>query len=642
MSEEILEPKYYLIACGTKDYDNESTLARVPDDLDCIVKLFKFRFGYEHALPDLWLNPSKDDISKKFLSWLTASERRASDRVVFYYAGHGVDRRNFGHYLWLQNTESCGTALETKNLLLPLIEPGVQLDRILYIIDTCHSEGGAIDIATQAVETISRHAPRGGGKVIRVDAIAACRTKQKALDGLFAETLEQVIEEWDPNDMGGHLDPGRIMKHLNDKLPDTQRAKYHSSGFEGEAGFFYLLPKKIFVSEEESNRVLSGFLDILSESPDTSVVAFNTFALARMSRKQFVSEFSHISSRLQELIETPIRAGICPLILFSEWCEICFDRSSFQDRGAVSTRIREWQKSIAPLRSGAKADLIKRKANERYSSLERELSEKGVRIQMDVKPETKDGMGRPTGNHLLNASIWFDGGEEYRLDDLPLGKFAENLCVEARSSCDSSLDSEAEHLKRCLATVLPDLIRQMKYSLPRSVRPAIEIFLPFDFYETPLEELPSIGTRSSLLGMVYPIAINSYERYFDEECWDIRYDIREKKSLFWKDKFQKEELILDNANFVDSEKELKVYVGTKPTEDIKKVIERESMLAAWSRDGNIPLEVVELLKNAEWKQWQEKIRNLRKRQSNLSVTLFQDDLFPKPPERPTYRFTEVN
>ena len=59
MDEEI---KYYLIACGTKDYNAFEQLPSVETDLELVNSLFTSGFGYERVLPSLHLNPTTNDL----------------------------------------------------------------------------------------------------------------------------------------------------------------------------------------------------------------------------------------------------------------------------------------------------------------------------------------------------------------------------------------------------------------------------------------------------------------------------------------------------------------------------------------------------------------------------------------------------
>jgi len=83
----------FLIAAGTATYDHlsdDEQLPSVNDDLRRIVDLFTTRLGYERVLPGLGDNPTSDEIRRKLGDWLNDAGRAASDRIVFYYSGHGV------------------------------------------------------------------------------------------------------------------------------------------------------------------------------------------------------------------------------------------------------------------------------------------------------------------------------------------------------------------------------------------------------------------------------------------------------------------------------------------------------------------------------------------------------------------------
>jgi len=53
------ETKYYLIACGTKDYNAFEQLPSVETDLERVIDLFTRDFGYQRVLTDLDINPKK-------------------------------------------------------------------------------------------------------------------------------------------------------------------------------------------------------------------------------------------------------------------------------------------------------------------------------------------------------------------------------------------------------------------------------------------------------------------------------------------------------------------------------------------------------------------------------------------------------
>ncbi|MEL4896827.1 caspase family protein [Crocosphaera sp. Alani8] len=152
--------RYYLIACGTSDYDNYEPLDYVREDIERITKLFTEKFGYERVLLSLDINPDKqkftDYKADSFADWLEKEERQENDIVVFYYSGHGLSpkqQKDNKHYLALKQTvpnREYQTAFATEELVYPLMNKKVKIAQILFIIDTCHSQGGASDLVSLA------------------------------------------------------------------------------------------------------------------------------------------------------------------------------------------------------------------------------------------------------------------------------------------------------------------------------------------------------------------------------------------------------------------------------------------------------------------------------------------------------------
>lgn len=193
--------RYYLIACGTSEYknfDDDKQLASVETDLERVVNLFTHNFGYERVLVGLDINPNMPDITLKFADWLQNEERCETDCVIFYYSGHGEYLQGDRHYLLMGNTDPnkiAQTALPTEDLVRPLKNQRVKISQILYIIDTCYSQSGAGDIANIASSVIQQYQPVEGAN-IAVHAIAACRAKQTAIEGVFSNALEEILKDW--------------------------------------------------------------------------------------------------------------------------------------------------------------------------------------------------------------------------------------------------------------------------------------------------------------------------------------------------------------------------------------------------------------------------------------------------------------
>ncbi|MDF5732131.1 MAG: hypothetical protein PUP92_30040, partial [Rhizonema sp. PD38] len=237
-----------------------------------------------------------------------------------------------------------------------------------------------------------------------------------------------------------------------------------------------------------------------------------------------------------------------------------------------------------------------------------------LRIQIEIEPEVDAtrNTGLPTGSFLLNMNLWIESKE------LPLGRFAENVVLEPQGI------EKSDSLRICLEKedLLPNLIRKARYSLPEPVKLAIEIFLPIDFYQESLERICFKSGRSERkpLGKEYSIFINSFERYFDEDFRESRDEIFMKKEILWK-----------NDNSLDLSDIY--YVGTKPSEEVAEMIATSKAIAVWSQCRENPLTKDNDPKTSKWKDWPQKIHNLRKEKNDMDVTLFWDDLYPKPSRR---------
>ncbi len=187
----------FLIAAGTARYDHlpeEEQLPSVTGDLKRIVDLFTANLGYERVLPGLSDNPTYVEISRKLGRWLKDAARTASDRIVFYYSGHGVFE-NGVHYLLTSDSEMSsleGTAFQVASLGRML--HGTPIQQILVILDTCYAGRGVADFGSVAREHIN--SLRTNDQVVRgFYAMAAARAKDEARQGVFAQALVDTLED---------------------------------------------------------------------------------------------------------------------------------------------------------------------------------------------------------------------------------------------------------------------------------------------------------------------------------------------------------------------------------------------------------------------------------------------------------------
>lgn len=244
MDEEI---KYYLIACGTKDYNAFEQLPSVETDLKLVNNLFTSGFGYERVLPSLHLNPTTNDLRIIFPNWLRDRERHGTKNIlIFYYSGHGEYCPGDGHYLILKDTDIdyiSLTALPTQDLVRPLNNKQVTIFQILYIIDTCYSQSGAGDMIKFVSNAIKQYeAVRGANIAIHV--MAACRAKDTAIEGVLSRSLQQALDDIEAIEFvshRGYIDLGLLVEKMNQNVDSNQRVNYSALGIETYARFFSYL-----------------------------------------------------------------------------------------------------------------------------------------------------------------------------------------------------------------------------------------------------------------------------------------------------------------------------------------------------------------------------------------------------------------
>ena len=197
-------PKRFLIAAGTAKYENlpeERQLPSVEDDLHRIVELFQCKLGYERVLAGLGENPPHTYFSEKLSGWLKDRERKASDRIVFYYSGHGVVEGS-EHYLMMTDSKEsnlAGTAFLTADLGRML--NGTPIRHMIVILDTCHAGAGGGDfgvIAHKYVSSLRANYATSCGFY----ALAAARPKEEAREGAFSAAFVRAVQD-PPSECGG-------------------------------------------------------------------------------------------------------------------------------------------------------------------------------------------------------------------------------------------------------------------------------------------------------------------------------------------------------------------------------------------------------------------------------------------------------
>lgn len=616
-----IKNRYYLIACGTSKYDNYEQLDYVREDIERMTKLFTKKFGYERVLPSLDINPDKqkftDYQADSLANWLEKEERKETDIVVFYYSGHGLNIKGDRHYLALEKTEpdkEWQTALATEDLIRPLKSKKAKISQILFIIDTCHSQGGASELVHLASNILGSF-EKVEGSNIDVHVIAACRTKQLATDSAFSTTfvtaLEELLEGWQQP----YIDPSKIVSKINEQIDsEEQNAKYNAIFCEQEVKFFPFRPQSEQNWEQKRPQFVEKLVQILNEQPELSFRAINYFLLSCNFIKQLLLNKQEIKGKINELSEKPVKKDVCPLIACAEWCRNQFESDGFQN---IASEIERWQQEVIKAREDGNLAKIKDFINNAFDEFKQIIEQEKLRILVEIELERdKNGTGFYTGFYL-NLFLWISS------QNIPIAKFAEKESL-------ALTEIEERELEDCLRDTLAQenllvkLIRQARYSLPIAVKLDVEFLMPFELFCVPIEKLTfKSGRHQKFIGEEYSLFINSYERYYYSDYREIRDNLYLERKEWWE---KAGELAEDKFYFSGSQ--------VPSTEELEGIEENHS-IAIWTRNEKYAIELERDLKKSEWREWRNKIKELRKNNQNLELTLFWDDMFPKPrPKKP--------
>ena len=474
-----------------------------------------------------------------------------------------------------------------------------------------------------------------GGNNIDVYVIAACRAKQTAAEGVFSQALKNILENWSVNDLqDGYINLSKLCKKITQEINSTdQNVKYSIPGSETSPHFFPYLPKSLQTWEDKRSESVEKLLCLLKRKLENSLYFVNSFLFIGSFIEEFIGnlfeEFASdelgLRENLKEFAIKPVSQEICPLIACSEWC-----RCRFWDRGDISlaNEIEKWQEEVIPYRAGVNLNKIKRVVRQSYNDFQERIQKEDLRIQIKIAPQKdKNGTGLNTGTFRLDMDLWV------QTNDDPLFPIVKDRLLQPHKSDREDSENTSNSLRIYLEQndFLPNLIHQARFSILVPIKLKIEFFLPRDLYQGSWEKICcQFRSEKKPLGELYPIFINSYERYYerDFEFRIIRDEIEVKKKTLW-----------ENDSSLDSEF---CYIGSEPPSDSDlKMIEEALPIAVWSRNGSKPLIEGNDLKMSEWQDWPDQIHDLRKRKKDMEVTLFWDDLYPKPKRPPLFNLNLV-
>lgn len=203
----------YLIAVGSPMTPGMPMLERVAPDIQRIEQLFcSPAQGYSRVLASkISVGASAPDIRAAIYQWFTDPDRRSSDIVLMYFAGHGGDAGRAGrYYLFTSDTNDnklSETAINVAEFLEQLFEgSGERPQNLLLVLDSCYSgKGGGQSIASLSRIRESGFFREGAGLWF----VASADPLTEAGDGAFVKALEGVMADpaWVPHGGSRYLNP---------------------------------------------------------------------------------------------------------------------------------------------------------------------------------------------------------------------------------------------------------------------------------------------------------------------------------------------------------------------------------------------------------------------------------------------------
>ncbi|MET9289401.1 caspase family protein [Nocardia beijingensis] len=228
----------YLIAAGTRHYQEDLELPLVHNDVECVVELFE-SMGYERVLASVSRDPESADFENALSDWCLNSGLADDDVIVVYYAGHGT-RSPSGLYRLAAADSTYGRPrswLSLPNLAETLATSPVR--NVLFIVDACHAAAAGTQIGT-VTDTIVAGRGRSDAFGAGTWLLASARHRDAAVDGAFVAELTRACAQGDGASQR-YLAPGTLADRVNQSFVASglrQRAACSSVGQSEPPPFF--------------------------------------------------------------------------------------------------------------------------------------------------------------------------------------------------------------------------------------------------------------------------------------------------------------------------------------------------------------------------------------------------------------------
>ena len=221
----------WFIGAAATVYQPESGFEDRPElaeEVDRAAGLFT-RIGYRRV-PGFGANVTVQDFRNQLRVFLTSPDRRDDDVVVIYYTGHGAVVEGQLLLPMADTTADVAfTALATGDLTGRLLSGGVVVQKILFVLDTCHAGAAGRELADGATQFL--HRLRGMATSPSVAVVVGARPYEQAEAGAFTQALVAAV---DHPASGGHepefLPLDGLVEIVNATTPSWQHARLFLTG----------------------------------------------------------------------------------------------------------------------------------------------------------------------------------------------------------------------------------------------------------------------------------------------------------------------------------------------------------------------------------------------------------------------------
>ena len=219
-------PARWFIGSATTVYGEETGLEDRPelaDEVERMATLFA-SLGYRRV-PGFDGNLTSRQFQDRLRRFLISPDRRPDDIVVVYYTGHGhVEQGSLLLPMADATADLAYTSMPAEDLTGRLLSGSVTVQKLLFILDTCHAGAAGAAMAGGAVNYLDRL--RGLAATPSVGILVAARPHEQAASGAFSQALVSAVNH---RASGGHepefLPLDGLVNIVKDNCPSWQHAR---------------------------------------------------------------------------------------------------------------------------------------------------------------------------------------------------------------------------------------------------------------------------------------------------------------------------------------------------------------------------------------------------------------------------------